>query len=122
MRPAPTADAAAGSGPAYRLAFLLPREIAAFVPAGRHSPCLHGCVLTIDRNGWVTIEGPSQERVLDQARRFLRIHARGRGPLQIAMTLVSSCGRWRDPWTAIVNAEIAFVPNALEAEIGSPAA
>lgn len=104
--------------PEFRLIFLLPDQLAFAVPAGRHQPCLHGCVLAIDRLGRVTISGPSRERVFDQASRFLRIHSKGKVPMSIAAQLVTPTGAFGGPatdkWSIAVNAEVAFTPSAMD--------
>jgi hypothetical protein len=103
----------------HKLSFLLPAAISLLVQPGRHQPCLHGCVLTIHRSGLVVIEGPSRERLFEQADRFLRVICKGRPALAIAATLItppSLPGAYRggrDGWSIIVGAEIAFSPTAL---------
>ena len=56
------------------LTFTLPRAFG-LVPSGRHQPCLHGCVLRVEKS-LVRIEGPSRASVIEQALRFVRVHAR----------------------------------------------
>lgn len=102
-----------------RLTFLLPPALG-LVPPGRHQPCVHGCVLKIAPGGLVSIEGPSREQVFEQTRRFLRLQAKGRPPMTIAATLYTPVEIVRggpDPWTIIVNAEIAFAPTARGADV-----
>ena len=106
----------------FRLTFLLPVELGLVVAPGRHCPCLHGCVLIIERSGLVAIEGPSRERVFAQADRFLRVNSKGRPAYSVCATLESPAfadgGRGgRDGWSIIVGAEIAFSPTALRPEI-----
>jgi hypothetical protein len=97
----------------YRLTFLLPPALGLMARPGRHSPCLHGCVLTIERDLLVSIDGPSRERVFDQAQRFLRVVTKGIAtPNPIAAWLCSPCGR-RDGWSIIIRAEIAIVPTLI---------
>ena len=114
----------------YRLSFLLPTVLRLGVLPGRHQPCVAGCVLIIHHTGLITIDGPSRERVFDQARRFLRMQARGHGPLSIAAVLISplpphvgrhGCGGrgGRDGWSIIVGAEIAFAPTSIPPDIGN---
>lgn len=111
-------------GAAYRLSFLLPPALAFSVAPGRHQPCLHGCVLNVHRDANVTIEGPSRERVFDQARRFLRLITKGMTQRQIDAVLYTppsdGCRGGRDPWSIIVNAEVAIVPTAMPADLGEP--
>lgn len=114
------AEAAAGT--IYRLTFLLPTNIAHQVATGRHCPCLHGCLVTIERPGRVTVIGPSRERVFDQAARFLRIVARRRGPMSIAALLFTPCSTASDrgatdAWSIIVGAQVAFSPTALDPDL-----
>lgn len=58
----------------WLLSFTLPRTFG-LVPSGRHQPCLHGCVLKVT-GSTVQLEGPSREGVIEQALRFVRVHAR----------------------------------------------
>ena len=104
----------------YRLTFMLPPTVLA--PPGRHQPCLHGCVLVVDRGGLVSIAGPSLEQVFEQARRFFRIHAKGRPAMSIGAVL-SSPARipMRDGWSIVVGAEVSFTPAAV-VDIGEPGA
>lgn len=102
---------------AYRLTFLLPPMLGLLVQPGRHSPCLHGCVLTIEGGGLVVIDGPSRERVFEQATRFLRVNSKGRPPYSVIATLATPDPRGRDGWSIIVGAEIAFSPTALRPTI-----
>jgi hypothetical protein len=119
---------------AYRLYFMLPDSIAWAVPSGRHQPCLHGCVLEVSRTGLVTIEGPSRERVFDQARRFFRVHAKGHPPASIGAVLCSPRGGLsvhavdppvrvrrpaRDGWSIAVGADVVFSPSPV-IDIGAP--
>lgn len=105
----------------YRLSFLLPATLVLRAMPGRHQPCLHGCVLRVDRGGTVTVEGPSRPRVFEQAARFLRMVAKGMPPVAIAAWLASPCDR-RDGWQIIVNAEVSFAPTAIEPHLADQAA
>lgn len=122
--------------PLYRLDFTLPPVIGLVAP-GRHHPCLHGCVLTVAPDGRVRVEGLSRERVFDQARRFLRIAARGHlpgrqgrpkaaSPLSLIAVLTTPRQPHRgvpggqDGWTIILGAEVAFAPTTLPPDIGVP--
>jgi len=108
------------SSNAYRLTFILPEIISLAVQPGRHQPCLHGCVLTIERGGLVAIIGPSRQQTFDQAARFLKVHCKGRPAMSIAAVLDSPskyCPRGSDGWSIIVGAGIAFSPTAMEPHI-----
>lgn len=105
----------------YKLTFLLPPAIGLLAQPGRHQPCLHGCILAIGAAGVVTIEGPSRERVFDQATRFLRVHSKDRPPYSVAATLYCPEPRGRDGWSIIVGAEIAFSPTSLPPHIAQMA-
>lgn len=99
----------------HRLTFRLPAALSLGVPAGRHQPCLHGCVLEIDRAGIVAIEGPSRERIFDQAARFLKLQARDCPPLGIIANLAGPGGR--GSWTIIVGAAISIVPTSVPGRV-----
>jgi hypothetical protein len=108
----------------YRLTFWLPPQIAARALAGAHRPCCNGCALTVSTIGFVTIEGPSRERVFDQARRLLRVCAKREPAFSIPATLETPLrdrfGRpypGRDSWSIIVNARVAFSPTRLSADV-----
>lgn len=108
---------------AYRLTFQLPATMLLLVPEGRHQPCIAGCVL-INNRGLLTIEGPSRDRVFDQARRFFRAHTRKLPALTIVATLDTPSGyspRGRDGWTIVVNSDVTFAPTGLGAEIAASA-
>lgn len=105
---------------AHRLVFTLPVPLRLSVPLGRHQPCRAGCVLVVNAAHQVTIEGPNREAVFDQARRFLRVHARGHGKLEMVGLLFTpaeagnpTARGGRDAWQIIVGAEIAFVPGSV---------
>lgn len=112
----------------YRLTFLLPGAISLLVQPGRHSPCLHGCILVIGPCGHVAIEGPSRERVFEQASRFLKVNSKGRPGYSVCATLESpafvpdliGCRGGRDGWSIIVGADIAFSPTSMPPEIMPP--
>jgi hypothetical protein len=101
---------------AYRLSFLLPDTLAAFVRPGVHHPCLHGALLTIERGGLVRVDGQSKERVFDQAARFLRIIARDHPAITIAANLITT-ERRRDPWQIVIGAGVAFMPGGIEPHV-----
>lgn len=101
----------------FRLTFLLPPALSLLVQPGRHQPCLAGCVLTIARTGLVAIEGPSRERVFEQATRFLRVNSKGRPPYSVCATLCCLDARGRDGWSIIVGADVSFSPTSLPPEI-----
>lgn len=100
----------------HRLTFTLPDCLALLAPSGRHQPCVHGVVLNVERGGLVQLEGPSRERLFEQAARFLRVLAKGRPPLTIAANLwtpgLGGQGG-HDGWTITVNAGVSFAPTAL---------
>lgn len=104
----------------FRLIFRLPPSLWLLARPGRHCPCLHGCVLSIDQCRIVEIEGPSRERVCDQAQRFMRVVSKDIAvPDAIPAWLTSPCGR-RDGWSIIVRAEIAIVPTSMPAILYGP--
>lgn len=106
---------------AYRLTFLLPGLLALKVLPGRHQPCLHGCVLTVESLGRVVVTGRSREQLFEQTRRFLRVVAKGAGPLAIASVLetpLRHAPSGRDGWSIIVGADVAFSPTSLKPDIG----
>ena len=104
-----------------RLTMLLPPTLGGLIPPGVQHPCLMGCLLTVGQGGVLTITGPSQAKVFEQADRFLRILIRRNPPppLSIAATLTSPCGV-RDGWQVIINAEISFAPTSIEATAFGP--
>lgn len=107
----------------YRLTFMLPASLQLRVALGRHSPCLHGCVVSVEPVGLVSIEGPSRERVFDQATRFFRIHAKGLPALTVSSSLQSPakyCPAGRDTWKIVIGAEISFACTPLDPEIAKP--
>jgi hypothetical protein len=104
----------------YRLTFMLPRNLLLSVAPGRHSPCLHGCVLMIDR-GLVEIEGPSRELIFQQVRRVMRIVAKGHEPFSTVGVLTSPHPPGRDGWTIIVGADVSIMPTTIEPDLGSAA-
>lgn len=93
------------------------------VQPGRHSPCLHGCLLRVEATGLVSIEGPSRERVFEQAARFIRVHAKGLPPQAIAAVLQTPpayAPPGRDGWSIIVGADVSFSPTAIEPHLPRP--
>lgn len=91
----------------FRLTFLLPDSLAAFVAPGVHQPCLAGCLLTIDRAGLVAIEGKTRGLVFEQASRFFRVVAKDRPAFMVASMLVTP-DRRREPWEIAVNSRVVF--------------
>lgn len=91
----------------YRLTFLLPDGLAAFVRPGRHCPCLAGVLLTIHRGGLVAIEGGRRDRIFDQARRFFRIIAKDRPAFIVSGALITP-DRRREAWEIAVNSDVTF--------------
>lgn len=100
----------------FRLSFLLPDSISAFVRPGRHCPCLAGCLVEVHRNSLVTVDGRSRTEVFRQAQIWLRPLIKDRPPFSMAANLVTR-DRHRVPYQIVIRAEVAFVPGALEAEI-----
>lgn len=102
------------------MTFLLPRSMLLRVPEGRHTPCLAGVTLKVDR-GLVTIEAPSRERCFDQARRLLRVHAKGLPAMHCSALIETPRreGGGRDGWTIIVNSEVSFTPTTIDPDIES---
>jgi hypothetical protein len=108
----------------HRLLFTLPNTLRLSVPLGRHQPCIAGCILTVSAAHQVAIEGPHRDAVFDQARRFLKVHAKGHGPLVIlgilstpASSMIADSRGGRDSWQIIVGAEIAIVPTSMPGKI-----
>jgi hypothetical protein len=80
--------------PSHFLSMNLPKSFG-LVPTGRHQPCLHGCVLEV-KGSHVSLSGPSRESVIEQALRFIRVHARGGlRPAPIAAVISGPLGRDR---------------------------
>lgn len=82
-------------------------------------PCLAGCMLHVE-DGVARIDGPSRDRVFDQARRFFRAHARKLPALQVAATLSSPRTAARpsiDTWSIIVNSDVTFSATGIAADI-----
>lgn len=108
----------------HRLIFTLPAPLRLSVPLGRRQPCLAGCVLTVNAAHQVAIEGPHREALFDQVRRFLRVHAKGHGPLSMAAILftpadeaIATARAGRDSWQIIIGSEIAIVPTSLPGKL-----
>ncbi len=93
--------------PPFRLTFLLPDGLAAFVRPGLHSPCIAGCLLTIHRGGLVAIEGRARSAIFDQARRFFRVVAKDRPAFIVSAALVTP-DRRREAWEIAVNSDVTF--------------
>lgn len=107
------------SSDVHRLTFTLPPALRLGVVFGRHQPCLHGCLLSVGTDYRVEIQGPFRERVFDQAKRFLRVHARGHGEQTIEAVLRSPApSRGADTWWIIINAEISFSPTPIAPYLG----
>jgi hypothetical protein len=99
--------------PPFRLTFLLPDGLAAFVRPGLHHPCIAGCLLTIHRGGLVAIEGKTRPAVFDQTRRFFRVVAKDRPAFIVSASLVTSdprnkSGDRRESWEIAVNSDVTF--------------
>ncbi|TMJ05811.1 MAG: hypothetical protein E6G97_02065 [Alphaproteobacteria bacterium] len=108
------------SGDFYRLTFTLPATLRLGVLIGRHQPCLHGCVLRVDEQYQVAIEGQYRVRVFDQARTFLRVHSKGHGELKIRAVMKSPAriARGSDTVWIVIGAAITFSESAIEPDIG----
>src|SRR5258706_14017322 len=91
--------------PPFRLTFLLPDGLAAFVRPGLHSPCIAGCLLTIHRGGLVAIEGRARSAIFDQARRFFRVVAKDRPAFIVSAALVTP-DRRAEAWELAVNSAV----------------
>lgn len=102
--------------PPYRLSFILPDALAAFVREGVHQPCIAGCLLTITRNALVTIDGNARQRVFDQAARFFRLVAKDRPAFIVSARLVVNdpeeiypkAQRRNEAWEIAVNSQVTF--------------
>lgn len=97
----------------HRLSFTLPQALRLGVIFGRHTPCLHTCLLFVGTDYRVAIQGKYRESVLEQARRFLRVHARGHGALSIAAVLTTPATHptertGSDTVMIVVNSRISF--------------
>lgn len=91
----------------FRLSFLLPDTLAAFVAPGLHQPCIAGVRLDIGRGGLVAIEGKTRPAVFDQARRFFRIIAKDRPAFIVSASLIRP-DRVRECWEIAVNSDVTF--------------
>lgn len=108
----------------YRLLFRLPPALGLSVLPGRHTPCVHGCVLVIEPDLQVSIEGPSREQLFNQTRRFMRVTARGHGPFVIPASLYSPRGDlWAvDTWhITVIDGVVVISAGAIAPDIGIPA-
>lgn len=93
-----------------RLKFLLPETLRLGVVFGRHNPCLHACLLEVRPDWFVEITGPSRDLVFEQARRFLRVHSRGHGPMTFNSVVISPARicRGRDGWSITLGSSVTF--------------
>lgn len=109
----------------YRLTFPLPPILALRVKSGRHNPCLHGCVLTVER-GAVSIEGPSRQVVFEQARRFFRVEAKKLDPFKVGAVLVTPRNEalgmpsGSDGYSIIVGSDVTIAATRIEPDISTP--
>jgi hypothetical protein len=92
--------------PPFRLSFMLPDSLAAFVRPGRHCPCLAGCLVTISRGYVAHIDGPTRAQVFAQTRRFLTEIAKDHPPLHIAAELVTDDRHRERGWTIVLGAPV----------------
>lgn len=108
----------------YRLKFRLPPALSLAVVPGRHIPCLHGCVLTIDPDLSVEIEGASREQLFAQTRRFMRVTGRGHGAFLVAATLYTPVGHLHraDTWHIAVDCAVVIAATPIAPDIGQTAA
>ena len=111
---------------AYRLTFLLPPVLLLKVASGKHRPCLHGCLLSVER-GVVSIEGPSRDQVFEQARRFFRVEAKKIEAFTVAAVLHTphceglGIPAGRDPYDIIVGSDVTFTAASIAPNISTPA-
>jgi len=109
----------------YRLTFLLPDHLAAFVRPGVHQPCIVGVLLKIERGGLVHVDGATRRAVFDQMRRFFKVVAKDRPAFLLSAILVTGDGR-REAWEIAVNSDCTFtrdiapvISSEIE-EVGNP--
>ena len=96
----------------FRLTFVLPTA-ARTARSGVYPGWVPGCELAI-AGPFVAITGPSRERAMEQAARFLRVTCQGLPALSIDTVLESPLPvSGRDGWNIIVGADIAFSPTSL---------
>jgi hypothetical protein len=91
----------------YRLTFMLPGSLSAFIAPGVHQPCVAGCILSVNRAGLVTIEGKTRGLVFEQASRFFRLTAKERPAFIVASILVTP-DRRKEHWEIAVNSAVTF--------------
>lgn len=106
----------------HRLLFRLPPALALAVVPGRHIPCEHGCVLTVEPDLAVEIEGASREQLFAQARRFMRVTTRGHGSFVIPATLFTPVEHLHraDTWhIAVVDGVVMICAGAIAPDIGT---
>jgi hypothetical protein len=107
----------------YRMRFLLPRTLMLGVQIGRHHPCLHQCLLEVDKAYVVRVRAPTREKLFAQASAWLRTAAKGHiadgQSFQISakvQTPARICAGL-DSWTIVVGADVAFAPTGLGVEM-----
>ncbi len=93
--------------PPYRLSFIIPDALSAFVREGVHQPCIAGALLTIYRNALVTIDGKARRPVFDQASRFFRLVAKDRPAFVVSAVLITP-DRRREAWEIAINSKVTF--------------
>jgi hypothetical protein len=109
----------------YRLTFLLPDHLVAFVRPGVHQPCLAGVLLTIGHGGLVHVDGRDRRAVFEQTRRFFRVVAKDRPAFIVSANLVTP-ERRREAWEMAINSDVTFtrdiapVISSELADIGNP--
>lgn len=112
---------------AYRLVFPLPPVLHLKVASGKHRPCLHACLLSVER-GVVTIDGPSRDQVFEQARRFFRVEAKKLEAFTVAAALETpKCEGYgipagRDHYDITVGSDVTFTASSIAPNISTPLA
>jgi len=101
---------------------MLPPTLGLLSP-GTHPRSADGCFIAIDRQGLVTVRGPSRRQVFEHVAPFLRRIARGRPPCAVTAVVITPPGYYgrpgggRDGWTIMLNADLAFAPTGVGVEM-----
>lgn len=107
----------------YRLSFVVPRDLVLDCSVAEHADVFArlDCVVTTvfgPEAPWVEIKGRSREAVFDRAALFLAaLRRRTAAPLAITAILETPADRqrgFRDSWTILLGAEIAFSPTSID--------
>lgn len=108
----------------FLLTFLLPDGIVA--DSGVRAAAA-GCKLSIDRQKFVEVSGPSREAVFVAAAEALRGICRGRGPQTMLAILRTPDGAFSaasrggcDDWSVTVGADVVFSPTPLDPHLPPP--